>query len=218
MAENALQAEQTEGEHKKQAADLVVAAKAALADGKDEEARQKADETLGLDASNPDAAAIRDEADQKIAEAKVAAEAAARKKAAKPKEQHREEGRVGSVSRRGPGSAASAAPPPPPAAPAVPATTATLRLAFDSPIPEGPRHGGRQRSDPAAPAVLVQEGREPRRLGEHLGPAGLAAVKVWLSGPDMPSAFATATAQLSGGDTKTLQLDYSAGKLSVRLQ
>ena len=49
-------------------------------------------------------------------------------------------------------------------------------------------------------------------------PPGRAAVKVWLSGPDMPSAFATTTAQLSGGDTRTLQLDYSSGKLSVRLQ
>ena len=49
-------------------------------------------------------------------------------------------------------------------------------------------------------------------------PPGIAAVKVWLSGPDMPSAFATTTAQLSGGDAKTLQLDYTMGKLSVRLQ
>ncbi len=49
-------------------------------------------------------------------------------------------------------------------------------------------------------------------------PPGAAAVKVWFSGPDMPSAFATTSARLSAGDTKTLQLDYSGGKLSVRLQ
>ena len=36
-------------------------------------------------------------------------------------------------------------------------------------------------------------------------PSGAAAVKVWLSGPDMPSAFATTTAQIAGGETRTLR-------------
>jgi hypothetical protein len=34
----------------------------------------------------------------------------------------------------------------------------------------------------------------------------------------MASAFATTSAQLAGGDAKTLQLDYAGGKLSVHLQ
>jgi tRNA A-37 threonylcarbamoyl transferase component Bud32/tetratricopeptide (TPR) repeat protein len=218
MAENSLQAEQTQGEHKKQAADLVVAAKSALADGRDDEARQKADEALGLDASNPDAAAVRDEADKKIAEAKVAAEAAARKKAPKPKEQVAKKGASAPSPAAGTGSAASAAPPPPPAAPAVSATTATLRLAFDSPIPEGHVMVAVNDQILLRRPFSFKKG-ENRAVSANISvPPGVAAVKVWLSGPDMASAFATATAQLSGGDTKTLQLDYSSGKLSVRLQ
>ena len=60
---------------------------------------------------------------------------------------------------------------------------------------------------------------EPRNVSASISvPSGAAAVKVWLSGPDMPSAFATTSAQLAGGDAKTLQLDYSGGKLSVHLQ
>ena len=49
-------------------------------------------------------------------------------------------------------------------------------------------------------------------------PPGPATIKAWLSGPDMPSAFATTTAQISGGETKTLRLDYSGGKLGIQLQ
>ena len=60
---------------------------------------------------------------------------------------------------------------------------------------------------------------EARALSANISvPPGAAAVKVWLSGGDMPSAFATTSATLAGGDTKTLQLDYSGGKLSARFQ
>jgi hypothetical protein len=34
----------------------------------------------------------------------------------------------------------------------------------------------------------------------------------------MPSAFATTSAHVQAGDTKVLQLDYSGGKLSAKLQ
>jgi tRNA A-37 threonylcarbamoyl transferase component Bud32 len=218
MAESSLQAEQAQGEHKKQAADLVRAAKAALADGRDDEARQKADEALGLDASNSDAAATRDEADKKIAEAKVAAEAAARKKPPKPKEQVAKKGAAPSAPATASGAGTNAAPPPPPAAPAVPASTATLRLAFESPIPEGHVMVAVNDQILLRRPFSFKKGENHAVSANISVPPGRAAVKVWLSGPDMPSAFATATADLSGGDTKTLQLDYSSGKLSVRLQ
>jgi serine/threonine protein kinase len=217
MAEKSLQEEQNQADHKKQAAGLVAAAKADLADGKDDDARQKADQALALDANNADAAAVRDEADKKIAEAKVAAEAAARKKAPKPKEQVAKKGPAPTSPAAGAGSTA-AAPPPPPAAPAAPATTATLRLAFDSPIPEGHVMVAVNDQILLRRPFSFKKG-DNRNVSANISvPPGLAAVKVWLSGPDMASAFATTTAQLTGGDTKTLQLDYSSGKLSVRLQ
>ncbi len=90
MAENAVKGQQAEAERKQKAVELVAAAKAALGDGKAEDAKQKAEEALGLDSGNTDASAVRDDADRKIAETKVAAEAAARKKGAKGKEQQAE--------------------------------------------------------------------------------------------------------------------------------
>ena len=218
MAESSLQAEQAQTEHKKQAADLVTAAKTALADGKNEEARQKADEALGVDANNSDAAAVRDEADKKIAEAKVAAEAAARKKAPKPKEQVAKKGAAAPAPATAAGTGTTAAPPPPPAAPAAPASSATLRLAFDSPIPEGHVMVAVNDQILLRRPFSFKKGENHAVSANISVPPGVAAVKVWLSGPDMPSAFATTTASLAGGDTKTLQLDYSSGKLSVRLQ
>jgi len=60
---------------------------------------------------------------------------------------------------------------------------------------------------------------EPRSVAASIAvPAGFAAVKVWLSGPDMPSAFATTDAHVAAGDTKVLQLNYSGGKLSAALK
>ncbi len=49
--------------------------------------------------------------------------------------------------------------------------------------------------------------------------AGPASVKVWLSGPDIPSSLlATANAQVAGGDTRTLRVEYANGRLSARVQ
>ena len=48
--------------------------------------------------------------------------------------------------------------------------------------------------------------------------SGTAAIKVWFSGPNMPSVFGTTSAPLSGGDSKTLVIDYSTGGLSLRVQ
>ncbi len=49
-------------------------------------------------------------------------------------------------------------------------------------------------------------------------PSGTAAIKAWLSGPDTPSSFTTTTVQLAGGDSKTLRLELSGGKLTARVQ
>ncbi len=216
MAESAVKSRQADAEKKQKAADLAAAAKAALGEGRDEEAKQKAEEALGLDSANADAASVRDEADKKIAEAKVAAEAAARKKGAKAKEQQARKKDV--VPSPAPvAKAATAAPAGSAPAPAA-STTATLRLAFESPIPEGHVMVAVNDQILLRRPFSFKKG-DSRTVSASISvPPGAAAVKVWLSGPNMPSAFATTNAQLSGGDTKILQLDYSGGKLSVRLQ
>ncbi len=220
MAENAVKARQDETDRKKQAADLVVTGKAALADGRSEEARAQADEALRLDATNPDAPALRDEADRKIAEARVAAEAAARRKGAKAKDQLAKKGPAAPTS---PIPAAKAAPAAPGAgagasAPAAATTTATLRLAFDAPMPEGHVMVAVNDQILLRRPFSFKKGETHAVSANISVPPGLALVKVWLSGPNMPSAFATTSAQLSGGDTKTLQLDYSGNKLAAHLQ
>ena len=215
MAESAVKSREADAERRKKAADLVTEAKAALGDNKNDEAKQKAEEALGLDASNADAASVRDEADRKIAEAKVAAEAAARKN--KPKEQQAK--KKDAVPSPVPAAkAAAVAPAGPTAAPAAASGTATLRVAFDAPIPEGHVMVAVNDQILLRRPFSFKKG-EVRNVSASISvPPGASAVKVWLSGPDMPSAFATTNAQLSGGETKTLQLDYSGGKLSIRLQ
>jgi hypothetical protein len=216
MAENAVKGREEETQKKQQAAQLVEAAKSALADGKNEEAKQKAEEVLALDASNADALSVRDEADRKITETKVAAEAAARKKNAKELQARRKE----SPPMPSPvaGRAAAGSPPMQGPAPAPVPGTATLRLAFDSPIPEG--HVMVAVND----QILLRKPfsfkkNQTRSVSANLTvSSGPAAIKAWLSGPDMPSAFATTNAQISGGETRTLHLEYSGGKLAVHLQ
>jgi serine/threonine protein kinase len=216
MAESAVKSRQAEEGRKKQAAGLVAAGKTALADGKPNEAKQKAEEALTLDAGNAEAVSVRDEADTKIAEAKVAAEAAARKKGAKVKDAQtaKKKDSVPAPSAASRAAAAAAAAPP---AAVVPGT-ATLRVLLDSPIPEGHIMVAVNDQILLRKPFSFKKG-EARNVSASISvPSGAAAVKVWLSGPDMASAFATTNAQLSGGDSKTLQLEYSGGKLSVRLQ
>jgi serine/threonine protein kinase len=218
MAESAVKSRQVDADRKKNAADLAAAAKAALADNRDDEAKQKAEEALGLDAGNADATAVRDEADKKIAEAKVAAEAAARKKGAKAKEQPVKKNQT-VPSPVPPAKAAATAPAGPATAPAAATGAATLRLAFDAPIPEGHVMVAVNDQILLRRPFSFKKGEARNVTASISVPAGAAAVKVWLSGPDMAaSAFATTNAQLSSGETKTLQLDYSGGKLAIRLQ
>ncbi len=214
MAESAVQGHQAEQGRKQQAAQLVAAAKTALADGKPDEARQKAEEALALDANSAEAASVRDEAGVKVNEAKVAAEAAARKKGPKAKDaQAAKKATMPAPSAR---TAAAAAPAPAPVA-AVPGT-ATLNVTMDAPIPEGHLMVAVNDQILLRKPFSFKKG-EARNVSASISfPSGAAVVKAWLSGKDFPSAFATTSAQLAGGDAKTLQLDYSDGKLSVRLQ
>jgi hypothetical protein len=218
MAESAVQSHQAEEGRKQQASVLVSAARIALDSGKPDEAKLRAEEALALDAGNPDAASVRDEADVKINEAKVAAEAAARKKGAKTaRDAQAAKKEAPAPSPAAHAAAAAAAPASAPAAPAVP-STATLKVVLDAPIPEGHIMVAVNDQILLRRPFSFKKG-EPRNVSASISvPSGAAAVKVWLSGPDMPSAFATTNAQLAGGDAKTLQLDYSGGKLTVHLQ
>jgi hypothetical protein len=219
MAENAVTTKQQEQARIQQAAQLVDTAKAALADGKAEQARAKAEEILALDASNADAISIRDEADKKIAEQRAAAEAA-RKKAAKTKEQPPQVaakkapatplqpnagGAAGTSSTQGPGSAP------------VPGN-ATLRMTFASPIPEGHIMVAVNDQILLRKPFSFKKG-EGRTVAATLTiPSGPAAIKAWFSGPNMPSLFATTNAQLNGGDSRALVVDFASGGLTVKVQ
>jgi serine/threonine protein kinase len=217
MAESAVQSHQADEQHKQQAAALVAAAKTALADGKPDEAKQKAGEAIALDAGNADAASVRDEADVKISEAKVAAEAAARKKGAKTAKDALAAKKNAPAPSPAAHAAAATAPAVAPPAPAVPGT-ATLKVLLDAPIPEGHIMVAVNDQILLRRPFSFKKG-EARNVSASISvPSGAAAVKVWLSGPDMASAFATTSAQLVGGDTKTLQLEYAGGKLSVHMQ
>jgi len=219
MAENAVTSRQQEQARIQQASQLVDSAKTLLADGKVEQARAKAEEILALDASNADAISIRDDADKKLAEQRTAAEAA-RKKAAKAKEpppqvaakkapanalQPNAGGAAGAASTQGPGSAP------------VPGN-ATLRLTFASPIPEGHIMVAVNDQILLRKPFSFKKG-EGRTVAATLTiPSGPAAIKAWFSGPNMPSVFATTNAQLNGGDSRALVVDFAGGGLTVKVQ
>jgi serine/threonine protein kinase/tetratricopeptide (TPR) repeat protein len=218
MAENAVNGKQQEQARIQQAAQLVDSAKSLLAEGKTEQARAKAEEILALDASNADALAVRDEADRKITEARIAADAK-KKAAAKTKEQQQ-------AAKKGPAGpaqpaaaqAAGAAPAPPGTAPAAVPGNATLRLTFTSPIPEGHIMVAVNDQILLRKPFSFKKG-ESRAVAATLTIAsGPAAIKAWFSGPNMPSVFATTSAQLNGGESRNLVVDYAGGGLSVKVQ
>ena len=71
-------------------------------------------------------------------------------------------------------------------APAPVPGNATLRLVVRLADPRGPRHGRRQRPDPAPPALLFQErARAAPSPRTSRCPRARPTIKVWLSGPDM---------------------------------
>jgi tetratricopeptide (TPR) repeat protein len=191
-------------------------ARKAFSSKKWEEARDRAGDALALDAENAEAIKLRDDSVAKIDRAaaeKKKAEVQLAKIRAMPKVQpHGPE----KVEQQGPMS------PPAPAG----ATNATLRLLFESPISQG--HVMVAVND----QILL---RHPYNFKKRSGlfksvdgtgtvsanipvPTGPVTVKVWLSGPDISPAYATATASMLPAETRTLKVDYASGRLGVRVQ
>jgi hypothetical protein len=214
MAENAVKSQQDEQAKIQQAAGIAAEARTALTEGRADEAKQKAEEALAIDPTNAEAQAVVTEADTKIAEDKVAAEAAARKKV-RPTQ-------VAKKKDTAPTPAAStrvAAAPAQGPAPAPVAGNANVRLVFDSPINEGHVMVAVNDQILLRRPFSFKKNESHSVLGSFTVPSGSATIKAWLSGPDLPAAaFATTTAQISGGETKTLRLDFTGGKLAVQLQ
>ncbi len=217
MAENAVASQQEEALRREQAATALAAARTALEEDRPEDAKKMAEELLAANAENADAQAVRDEADTKIAQ-KVAAEAAARKKTRSTRGSQAAKAPAVPTPPGSPVTSAAAAPPAQGSARAPASGNATVRLVFDSPIPEG--HIMIAVNDQIVLRKPYSFKKDESRsvLANLTMPPGTATIKAWLSGPDMPSAFATTTAQFSGGETRTMRLNFSGGKLGIALQ
>ena len=216
MAENAVKSQQDEQARLVQVAGIATEARTALTEGRVDDARLKAEEALALDATNTEAQAVLSEADAKIAEAKVAAEAAARKKGVRPTQvaRRRDAAPTPAASSR----VAAAAPVQGPA-PAPVSGNASVRLVFDSPINEGHIMVAVNDQILLRRPFSFKKTESRSVLGSFTVPSGASTIKAWLSGPGLPAAvFAQTTAQIAGGETRTLRLDYSSGKLALQLQ
>jgi serine/threonine-protein kinase len=222
MAENALTGKE-ETKRKSDEADKAMGeAQTAFAAGKYEDARKRADDALALDGGRVEAQQLREQAAAKIAEADAAAAAA--KKRAKPTAAPVKRAAVPQPDARAAGSAPAAGVAPPPASAA---TTAMLRVLFDSPISEGHVMVAvndqillRKQFSFKHKEGLFKTVKERGTVDESIPvKPGPASVKVWLSGPDIPSSLlATTNAQVAGGDTRTLRVEYANGRLSARIQ
>ena len=191
-------------------------ARQAFSSKKWEEVRTRAGEVLVLDAENAEAIKLRDDSvaqiDRTAAEKKkVETQLAKIRSMPKSSPQGPEK-----VEQQGPMS------PPAPAG----ATNATLRLLFESPISQG--HVMVAVND----QILL---RHPYNFKKRSGlfksvegtgtvsaniavPTGPVTVKVWLSGPDIPPAYASVTASMLPAETRTLKVDYASGHLGARVQ
>ena len=218
MAENALQGKQEQSRKTADADKAMQDAVAAFAAGNFDEAKKRADDTLAMDGGRVEAQQLREQAGAKIAEA----DAAARKKL-KPTAAPVRRAAVVPAKEAGPTTAALQ----PTAPPASVSTSGMLRLLFDSPLSEGHVMVAvndqillRKQFSFKRKEGLFKTVKERGTIDESIPVrAGAASVKVWLSGPDIPaSVLATATAQVGGGETRTLRLDYANGRLSARVQ
>jgi serine/threonine-protein kinase len=225
MAENALAGRAEEARKSEEAEKSLEAARAAMAAGNFEEVVQRADETLALDGGKVEAQQLRDQASEKIAQAKAVEADAARKK--------KEEKRLASARKPAPAAAAPASKAaekvvPTPAVQGPVATgPATLTLHFESPINDGNLivyvNGERaiQKSfDFSKKAGFFKRVDGTGTIEEKITvKPGPAEVKVWLSGKGLNAAvFTSTTAQLSAGETRTLRLDFSGGQLAAKIQ
>ncbi len=218
MAENAFQGREEETRKKGEADKLMQEAEAAFAQGNYEEARRQADAVLALDGGRVEAQRLREEAAAKLAEMEASRKKVARaapptpRRAVVPPAEHRVE-RPALTPTSAPASGA--------------ATSAMLRLLFESPISEG--HVMVAVNDQILlrrPFSFEQKGglfKKVKGTGTVDASipvqAGPVVVKIWLSGPDIPSStFTTVSSQLQGGETRILRLDYASGRLSARIQ
>jgi serine/threonine-protein kinase len=215
MAENAVKSQQDEQARLAQVATIAAAARTALTEGRADEARLKAEEALAIDSNNTEAQSVLTEANAKITEAKVAAEAAARKKGRPTQAARRKDAPpTPAASTR----VAAAAPVQGPAPASVPGN-ASVRLVFDSPINEGHVMVAVNDQILLRRPFSFKKNESHSVLGSFTVPSGSATIKAWLSGPGLPAAaFATTTAQISGGENRTLRLDYAGGKLAIQFQ
>ena len=221
MAESALQGREDQAKKAAEAEKAFQDARTAFDAGNFEEAKKRADDALALDGGRVEAQQLREQASAKLAEAEALAKKkmkptpapVRRAQAAPPPEQRVERPSSGPIG---------------PSIPAAPvSTTATLRLLFDSPISEGhvmvAVNGQillRKQFSFKRKEGLFKTVKEKGTVDESIPvKAGATAIQVWLSGPDVPaSVLASTSAQLAGGDSKTLRLDYSNGRLSARVQ
>jgi serine/threonine protein kinase len=225
MAENALQGKEDQEKKAAEADKAFQEAQAAFAQGDFAGAKKRADDVLALDGGRVDAQKLREDAAAKIAEAEAAIAAAAKKKV-KPTPVVRRAAAAPAPEQRvdRPAPAAQSAP----AAP-LPSnsTTGMIRLLFDSPVSEGNVMIAvndqillRKQFSFKRRESIFKTVKERGTLDESIPVRpGPAAVKVWLSGPDIPAALmATTSAQINGGETRTLRLEYSNGHLVARIQ
>ena len=215
QAESAIKARADQAGRTAQIASSLESARHSFASKKWEEAKTHAGEVLLLDAENAEAIKLRDDSTAAVEHAaaeKKKVEAQLAKIRAMPKTPLP----VRKAEAQGP-----AAPPPVPAG----ASKATLRLLFDSPIAQG--HVMVAVND----QILLRQPYNFKKSGlfrssEGRGtvsanipvPNGPVTVKVWLSGPGISPAYATASASMLPSETRTLKLDYAGGHLGVRVQ
>jgi serine/threonine protein kinase/TfoX/Sxy family transcriptional regulator of competence genes len=221
MAENALQGRQEQAKKTAEADQALQEARAAFDSGDFATAKKRADDVLALDGGRVEAQQLREQAAGKIADA----DAAKRKLKPTPAPVRRAQA-APAPEQRVERPATQTAPAPGPPAPAA-TGSAMLRLLFESPVTEGHVMVAvndqillRKQFSFKRKEGLFKTVKDRGTVDESIPvKAGAAAVKVWLSGPDIPaSLLATTTAQLNGGETRTLRLDYSNGRLSVRVQ
>ena len=226
MAEAALEGQQSEARKKTEADRALQLGQTAFAQGNFDEARRQAEQALTLDAGRAEAEKLRDDSAAKLAQASAAAAAVKRKPtASRPSTQ---------VARRAPPpSSESRAEKAPASRPAVQSSgqaassNGTLRLLFNSPLTEGNVMVAvndqillrRQFSFKRRESIfktIKGTGTVDEAIPVH---PGQMTVKVWLSGPDVPSSIlATTTGQLNGGETRVLRVDFSGGRLSAAIQ
>jgi len=221
MSENAMQGRMEEARKSAEADQLLDAGRTAYAEGKFPEAKKRAEEALALDGGKIEAQRLRDDAAAKITELEAAAAADRKKKADKAAAAKKPTAVPEPQTVHRPTQAPAVAP----ARPAV--STATVNLVFESPISEGTVmvaiNDQIRLKLPFSFKKKVSIFKTVKETGTVTGTMtidpGTVGIKVWLSGPDIPStAYKNLTAQIAAGETRTLRLDYAGDQLTIRLQ